>query len=54
MAITHDGLPKQGPLLSDGVRIYFVSGSMNHRSISQISVNGGEGSTLVSALHFPD
>src|SRR5277367_797879 len=30
-AITHDGLPKQGPLLSDGVRIYFVSGSMNHR-----------------------
>ena len=53
MAITHDGLPKQGPLLSDGVRIYFVSGSMNHRSISQISVNGGEASTLVSALQSP-
>jgi Tol biopolymer transport system component/DNA-binding winged helix-turn-helix (wHTH) protein len=52
-AITHDGLPKQGPLLSDGVRIYFVSGSMNHRSISQISVNGGEASTLVSALQSP-
>jgi len=53
MAITHDGQPKQGPLLSDGVRIYFVSGSMNHRSISQISVNGGEASTLVSALQSP-
>jgi Tol biopolymer transport system component/DNA-binding winged helix-turn-helix (wHTH) protein len=53
VAITHDGLPKQGPLLSDGVRIYFVSGSMNHRSISQISVNGGEPSTLVSALQSP-
>jgi len=46
-------MPKQGPLLSDGVRIYFVSGSMNHRSISQISVNGGEASTLVSALQSP-
>jgi Tol biopolymer transport system component/DNA-binding winged helix-turn-helix (wHTH) protein len=53
MAITHDGLPKQGPLLSDGVRIYFVSGSMNHRSISQIPVNGGEASSLVSALQSP-
>jgi Tol biopolymer transport system component len=53
IAITHDGLPKQGPLLSDGVRIYFVSGSLNHRSISQISVNGGEASTLVSALQSP-
>ena len=53
VAITHDGLPKQGPLLSDGIRIYFVSGSMNHRSISQISVNGGEASTLVSALQSP-
>jgi Tol biopolymer transport system component/DNA-binding winged helix-turn-helix (wHTH) protein len=53
VAITHDGLPKQGPLLSDGVRIYFVSGSMNHRSISEVSVNGGEASTLVSALQSP-
>jgi DNA-binding winged helix-turn-helix (wHTH) protein len=53
MAITHDGMPKQGPLLSDSVRIYFVSGSMNHRSISQISVNGGEASILVSALQSP-
>ncbi len=53
MAITHDGMPKQGPLLSDSLRIYFVSGSMNHRSISQISVNGGEASTLVSALQSP-
>jgi Tol biopolymer transport system component len=52
-AITHDGLPKQGPLLSDGVRIYFVSGSLNHRSISQISVNGGEASTLVTAVQSP-
>jgi len=50
VALTHDGLPKQGPLLPDGVRIYFISGSLNHRSISQISVNGGEASTLVSAL----
>ena len=53
VAITPDGLPKQGPLFSDGVRIYFVSGSMNHRSISQISVNGGEPSTVVSALQSP-
>ncbi len=53
MAISHDGLPKQGPLLSDGVRIYFVSGNLNHRSISQISVNGGEASTFVSALQSP-
>jgi Tol biopolymer transport system component/DNA-binding winged helix-turn-helix (wHTH) protein len=53
IAITHDGLPKEGPLLSDGVRIYFISGSTNHRSISQISVNGGEASTLVSALQSP-
>jgi Tol biopolymer transport system component/DNA-binding winged helix-turn-helix (wHTH) protein len=53
MAVTHDGQPKQGPLLSDGVRIYFVSGSMNHRSISQISVNGGEASTVVSSLQSP-
>jgi DNA-binding winged helix-turn-helix (wHTH) protein len=42
VALTHDGLPKQGPLISDGVRIYFVSGNLNHRSISQMSVNGGE------------
>ena len=53
VAITHDGLPKQGPLLSDGVRIYFVSGSMNHRSISEVSVNGGDASTLASALQSP-
>jgi Tol biopolymer transport system component/DNA-binding winged helix-turn-helix (wHTH) protein len=53
VATTHEGLPKQGPLLSDGVRIYFVSGSMNHRSISQISVNGGEASTLVSSIQSP-
>ena len=53
VALTHDGLPKQGPLLPDGVRIYFVSGNLNHRSISQISVNGGEASTLVSALQSP-
>ena len=53
VALTHDGLPKQGPLLSDGVRIYFVSGNLNHRSISQVSVDGGEASTLVSALQSP-
>ncbi|WP_263353427.1 winged helix-turn-helix transcriptional regulator [Acidicapsa acidisoli] len=51
--ITHDGEPKQGPLLSDGVRIYFVSGTMNQRRISEISINGGELSTLASRLESP-
>jgi len=53
LPMTHDGQPKQGPLLSDGVRVYFTSGTMNQRRISQVSVHGGEPATVVTTLESP-
>jgi Tol biopolymer transport system component/DNA-binding winged helix-turn-helix (wHTH) protein len=52
--LTNDGQAKQGPIVSDGLRLYFGEGSMNHHSIAQTSVSGGEVTTLAIPLQAPD
>jgi Tol biopolymer transport system component/DNA-binding winged helix-turn-helix (wHTH) protein len=52
--ITNDGQAKQGPIVSDGLRLYFGEGSMNHHFIAQSSVTGGEVTTLPIPLQAPD
>ena len=47
--ITNDGRAKQGPIVSDGIRLYFGEGAMNHLTLAQASVTGGE----VTALPIP-
>jgi serine/threonine protein kinase/Tol biopolymer transport system component len=39
--LTDDGEPKQGPLLTDGSRIYFLEGSTGNYRIMQVAVTGG-------------
>lgn len=51
--ITNDGQPKQGPLLTDGLRLYFGEGTVNHRILTQVSVSGGETSPLSNDLETP-
>jgi DNA-binding winged helix-turn-helix (wHTH) protein len=51
--ITNDGHPKTGPLLTDGLRLYFTEGSQNHRSLMQVSASGGESTALTSPLETP-
>jgi hypothetical protein len=34
--ITNDGQAKQGPVLTDGLRLYFAEGSQNHRMLAQV------------------
>jgi len=51
--ITNDGHPKIGPLLADGLRLYFTEGSQNHRSLMQVSASGGESTALTSPLDTP-
>ena len=52
--ITNDGQAKQGPIVSDGRRLYFGEGSINHHFIAQISVTGGEVTPLPIPLQDPD
>ncbi len=51
--ITNDGIPKQGPLLTDGARIYFKEGATGSWKIAQVSAAGGETSEVVSRLQNP-
>jgi Tol biopolymer transport system component/DNA-binding winged helix-turn-helix (wHTH) protein len=51
--ITNDGRAKQGPIVSDGVRLYFGEGAMNHFALAQASVNGGEVTSLPIPLQAP-
>jgi Tol biopolymer transport system component/DNA-binding winged helix-turn-helix (wHTH) protein len=52
--ITNDGQAKHGPIVSDGLRLYFGEGSMNHHFIAQTSVTGGEVTELAIPLQAPD
>jgi Tol biopolymer transport system component/DNA-binding winged helix-turn-helix (wHTH) protein len=51
--ITNDGQAKQGPLVGDGLRLYFGEGSMNHHFIAQSFVTGGEVTALPIPLQAP-
>jgi DNA-binding winged helix-turn-helix (wHTH) protein len=51
--ITNDGRAKQGPIVSDGVRLYFGEGDMNHFTLVQTSVTGGEVTSLPIPLQAP-
>jgi Tol biopolymer transport system component/DNA-binding winged helix-turn-helix (wHTH) protein len=51
--ITNDGRAKQGPIVSDGVRLYFGEGDMNHFMLAQTSVTGGEVTSLPIPLQAP-
>ena len=51
--ITNDGRAKQGPIVSDGVRLYFGEGAMNHFTLAQASVTGGEVTALPIPLQAP-
>ena len=53
--LTHDGQRKDGPILSDGVRIYFNESLPDGRHvIAQVSVKGGEVSPLPLTLKAPN
>ena len=52
--LTHDGQGKGGPILSDGVRIYFNEVFPDGRTvIAQVSVNGGEVTPLSLSIKAP-
>jgi DNA-binding winged helix-turn-helix (wHTH) protein/Tol biopolymer transport system component len=52
--LTHDGQRKTGPLLTDGVRIYFNESLPDGRTvIAQVSVKGGEVTPLWLQLKVP-
>jgi Tol biopolymer transport system component len=52
--LTHDGQRKSGPILSDGVRIYFNEGFPDGRTvIAQVSVKGGEVTPLSLPIKAP-
>ncbi len=51
--ITNDGQPKLGPLLTDGLRLYFTEGSQNHRVLMQVAASGGETTALTNPLQTP-
>ena len=51
--ITNDGRAKQGPIVSDGVRLYFGEGARNHFTLAQASVSGGEVTALPIPLQAP-
>jgi eukaryotic-like serine/threonine-protein kinase len=46
--ITHDGFPKNGPLLTDSSRIYFQELAGDHFVIAQVSGTGGEAATITT------
>ena len=53
--LTHDGLGKGGPILSDGVRIYFNESLPDGRAvIAQVSVKGGEVTPLLLPIKAPN
>ena len=54
LQITSDGQAKQGPVVTDGVRLYFSEGSVNHRALAQVSASGGETSMLSNSLENTD
>jgi DNA-binding winged helix-turn-helix (wHTH) protein len=51
--ITNDGQAKQGPIVSDGLRLYFREGSSNHYILAQAAVSGGEATALPTPLQAP-
>jgi eukaryotic-like serine/threonine-protein kinase len=52
--LTHDGQGKRGPILSDGVRIYFNEAFPDGGTvIAQVSVNGGEVTPLSLPIKAP-
>jgi Tol biopolymer transport system component/DNA-binding winged helix-turn-helix (wHTH) protein len=51
--ITNDGQPKIGPLLTDGLRLYFTEGSQNHRALMQVAASGGETAAITNPLETP-
>jgi Tol biopolymer transport system component/DNA-binding winged helix-turn-helix (wHTH) protein len=51
--LTNDGQAKQGPLLTDGLRLYFNEGTQNHRALAQVSASGGETAVLTNPLETP-
>ena len=51
--LTNDGQAKQGPLLTDGLRLYFNEGTQNHRTLAQVSASGGETAVLSNPLETP-
>ena len=51
--ITNDGQAKMGPVLTDGLRLYFTEGSQNHRVLRQVAASGGESTTLRNPLETP-
>ncbi len=52
-AITHDGVAKSGPLLSDGKRIYFSELTPAGRVLAQVAATGGEVMPLPTVLENP-
>jgi Tol biopolymer transport system component len=54
LQLTSDGQAKQGPLVADGLRLYFSEGSANHRALAQVSASGGETSVLSNSLDNPN
>jgi len=51
--ITNDGHAKQGPIVSDGLRLYFREGATNHYTLAQAAVTGGEATALPTPLQAP-
>jgi len=51
--ITHDGVAKSGPLLSDGTRIYFSELTPSGRALVQVAATGGEVIPLPTVLQNP-
>jgi Tol biopolymer transport system component/DNA-binding winged helix-turn-helix (wHTH) protein len=51
--ITNDGQAKQGPIVSDGGRLYFREGASNHYILAQAAVTGGEATALPTPLQAP-
>jgi Tol biopolymer transport system component/DNA-binding winged helix-turn-helix (wHTH) protein len=51
--ITNDGQAKQGPIVSDGLRLYFREGASNHYILAQAAVTGGEATALPTPLQAP-
>ena len=44
--ITHDGIPKQDRLLTDGSRLYFIETNGTRAVLAQVSVSGGDTSII--------
>ncbi len=51
--LTDDGVPKQGPLVTDGSRVYFGEGTIGTWSIAQVSVSGGATAPISTRLSNP-